>query len=497
MPVLGQGNQQNGGSSGSRSRPQTSPFLAPQRLGADEVVYAPYTAWNPSRHELKKYPFRGLPDPAEIQRLKEHIRLKAEAEARDPGGHKRRRRNMRRKRTPGRRAKVAESASPAKKKRGAKKGFDYSASRTSGGDGEDDKENVGNSTASMAAAALASPRMEQPGRGPAIPMISPENSFLSEKMDSIMKGLHFSLQSSVSTLPSHLQPFVSTSLLRHSQRSTGKGRNEVVARQEANPFAIPFSGDHAVGARSKVNAHLRQEAVQRRPLTREEQSAQRWYRLASGRMLSKKGRKLGLQESIPEWLHLKVHSDMPDWFDRHHVTYRNDGKIITQREFFDLPRQIPDEQLDYVIRTRQNRYKFMPRPWTEGNGQFFPEPPPIVPTSRPTVQGAIHSQWQDVAANRPQTTPDIELGPLGKEVQEQRLLTALASREALDVIDPSLGKPSTAPANSRRGAGWREDFVRLESNKNWYLHSSTREYFSQDMPSISSLATTNGSTGTR
>eukprot|EP00392_Amoebophrya_sp_AT5.2_P001880 g1885.t1 len=499
---------QHGTGASRSSRPRVSPFLDPQPFGKDEVIYAPICTRSRGFNELPKYPFRNLPDPRELQVLREHIRHRAEEKEFGPG----RRLSAAGRRRKRRRGASAGAGGGDKKAGGGgggrrpgvargrqenKGGAGGEVSPGGGGGGEeeggDDRTRNGSPTPATPVKksrpatrdGLNLPQNRRPQTSPAELLNNSlfTNSFDRSSQD-VIRGMQFSpsLQSSQYSQTFLSQNFGGGShsldyLLKLSASMDGLHRNYLLGGLRSSKLRAgvgqagggPFLGDAATlpawgagpgggaeggnCARSLINTHLREQAVQPRPMTQGEYSRVKWHTKAT-RGMTKRGRKtLGLQdaETLGAWLDFKQRDDKPDWFDRHHVTYRNEGKIESQRQYFDAKKQIPDEQLDYVIRTRQNRYKFEPRPWSEGNDKFFPEPPNRVKGARPTVIGAMHADWQDVAKNRDHFEKNIESDTLlGDEIREKKLLTAIAAREALDVVDPELGrtKPGTAPGST-------------------------------------------------
>ena len=73
---------------------------------------------------------------------------------------------------------------------------------------------------------------------------------------------------------------LSSKLLRQRRSVQSRGGELPASRGREDGLQLPFHGDHAVGARSAVNAVLHEQAVQPRPFSREEASAQKWYRKA-------------------------------------------------------------------------------------------------------------------------------------------------------------------------------------------------------------------------
>ncbi|CAD7955177.1 unnamed protein product [Amoebophrya sp. A120] len=448
--------------------PHISPFLQPQPFGANEVVVAPFATRNLRFSQIRKFPFRNLPHPSELQELRDHIRKKAEEKefGKKGGGSSASSSSRKRKQPSGAAGGGGGFGGSSNKRRPAAPASSSTRRKNKPAGGGQTHKNHGSTSAT-------SPRRPQttPANGAPAMNRSLSGSSIDPANQSVRSWLQFS-------------PSLQSSQYSGMTYTNNDGRSFIdpnywpkysIHQSEFSRNAPPYDTYNC--GRSLLNAHLLEQAVQPRPMTQQEYSRVKWGTKAI-RTMTRKGKNLGLLDSqnsgvFTEWLRYKQQTDRPDWYDRHHLTYANDGKIQTMREYFDRKKTIPDEQLDYVIRTRQNRYKFEKRPWTEGNCHFFPEPP-SGKGSRPTVTGALRSDWQDVATTRKNLVKNIERETLlGDEVNERRFLTAIAARDALDAVDPELGraKPGTAPGNllsasTSTGNGsvdWRDDFVRLES----------------------------------
>lgn len=143
--------------------------------------------------------------------------------------------------------------------------------------------------------------------------------------------------------------------------------------------------------------------------------------------------------------------------------------------------------MDYAIRTRQSRYKFLDRPLTEGTANWFPDPPNA--DYRPTVHSALHAGWQDPWVRRKMHDP-TELDTT-LELEDAQLLNALAEKEALEKAEAMGGKSpgnllkakkskNVVPAAPRKVLQADREWDSTLSNgaeTNYYRHKDNRKYF--------------------